>query len=288
LGNDIGGSGIEPAPTIRVATATASVMGFARLRLAARSAAFGGFACMVVSSTGLGVSEVAFADPCTAVAVHQIGGVRVERRSGPPATVEFTGGMAIDADGAASAYRPDDTGLDRLADAGAPGDWWALATDADGEPYVQREGDPAPGSYVSTTSLVDERFETRDPRRYVDAARIPYVALPGPFEGLGCALGDLAWVERTARNGTVRRSAALFADVSPPSAPLGEGSIALADRLGIPSHPRTGGTRRASVRYVLFCGSRIGWPAPVAEIDAAAERLAQARRALDTRRCRSD
>ena len=265
-----------------LATANASLIGFARLRLAARFAACGGCACMAAASTWLGVSDVAFARECTRTPVEtrEMGGVRVERVAGDPATFEFTAGMAIDADGAAHAYHPADTGLDQLSDAGHPGDWWALATDGGGAPFVQGEGDPAPGYYVSTTSLVDERFETRDPRRYVDAASIPYVALPAAFvDALGCELGDLAWVERTARDGTVRRSAAIFADVSPPSAPLGEGSIALAERLGIPSEPRTGGTRRVSVRYVLFCRSRIGWPVAVTEIDAAADRLERARAA---------
>jgi hypothetical protein len=287
LGNDFVWAGIEPAQTNAVATATASLMGFARLWLAARFAACGGFACMAVPGMWVGGSEVAFAgEGECAVDVREIGGVRVERVRGDPVTVEFAAGMAVDADGAPDAYRPGDTGLDRLANAGVPGSWWALATDADGAPYVQREADPAPGAYVSTTSLVDERFEPRDPRRYVDAARVPYLALPAAFvDALGCALGDLAWVERTARDGTVHRSAALFADVSPPSAPVGEGSMALAGRLGIPTHPRTGGTRRASVRYVLFCGSRIGWPVPVEAIDAAADRLERSRRERDASAC---
>jgi hypothetical protein len=194
--------------------------------------------------------------------------------------------MVIDADGAARAYHPDDVGLDRLANAGAPENWWALATDDAGQPFVQGEGDPAPGYYVSTTSLIDAARTPRDPRRYVDAASVPYVALPAPFrDALGCALGDLAWVERTALDGAVHRSAAVFADVSPPSAPLGEGSIALAERLGIPSDPRSGGTFRVSVRYVLFCGERLGWPTSVSEIDARGERLAGARRARDAAAC---
>ena len=88
---------------------------------------------------------------------------------------------------------------------------------------------------------------------------------------------------RTAQDGSETRSAAIFADVAPPEAPLGEGSIALAERLGIPASPRTGGTFRASVEYVLFCGSGDGRPRAVAEIDAEVARLAAARRERDTR-----
>jgi hypothetical protein len=139
---------------------------------------------------------------------------------------------------------------------------------------------------VSPTRLVAVVREGRPPRRYGDSATVPYVALPAPFrEALGCALGDVAWVERTPLDGAARRSAAIFADVAPPSAPLGEGSIALAERLGIPPDPRTGGTRRVSVRYVVFCGRPLAWPTAVSEIDVAGERLQRARAARDAASC---
>lgn len=42
----------------------------------------------------------------------------------------FEAGMAIDADGAYRAYHPTPgKGLDFLANAGSPGNWWALVTD---------------------------------------------------------------------------------------------------------------------------------------------------------------
>ena len=85
--------------------------------------------------------------------------------------------------------------------------------------------------------------------------------------------------------GAEHASAAIFADVAAPQLPVGEGSIALAERLGIPSSPRSGGTFRVSVRYVLFCGSGNGLPRPVAEIDAEGARLAAARRARDAAAC---
>ena len=228
-------------------------------------------------------------EPVT-VETRRIGGRRLERVFGEPSTVEFSAGMMVDADGAPRAYHPDDEpGLDRLDHAGAPGNWWGVAT-ADGTPagapIVQGEDDPAPGFYVSQTSLADSEKELGDPQRYVDALVVPYVALQQVFaRELGCKLGDFAWVTRKDVAGEVRASAAIFADVAAPHLPVGEGSVALAERLGVPSSPRNGGTYRDSVRYVLFCGSGNGAPRSVEEIDTEGARLAAAWRARDARAC---
>src|SRR5579872_5891755 len=72
----------------------------------------------------------------------------------------FHAGMAIDADGSPRAYHPDNTGLDDLKHGGYPGNWWGVATSNElstGEPLLQNSSDPAPGNYVSTTSLIDVR-----------------------------------------------------------------------------------------------------------------------------------
>ena len=224
------------------------------------------------------------------VETRRIAGRAVERVYGEPTTVEFTSGMMIDADGALRAYHPDDApGLDRLEHAGAPGNWWGVVTidgTPGGEAVVQGAGDPAPGFYVSQTSLADPEKALDDPRRYVDALAVPYLALQEVFvRELGCRLGDFAWVTRAEVGGVEHASAAIFADVAAPQLPVGEGSIALAERLAIPSSPRSGGTFRASVHYVLFCGSGNGLPRPVAEIDAEGARLAAARRARDAAAC---
>src|SRR5712691_749121 len=94
----------------------------------------------------------------------------------------YKSGLAIDADGAFRAYHPNDgLGLDSLAHAGHRGNWWALVTDNGktvGRPVVQRKSDPAPGYYVSTTALyAPDNPNARDPHRYVDSARVPYVVL---------------------------------------------------------------------------------------------------------------
>jgi hypothetical protein len=94
----------------------------------------------------------------------------------------------------------------------------------------------------------------------VDASKIPYVALPDEVaRESGARLGDLAVVVNT-RNG--RFSYAIFADIGK----LGEGSIALADNLGIWSDARDGG-RWAGVLYLVFPGSGDHRPMSLEEIN---------------------
>ena len=159
------------------------------------------------------------------------------------------GGMTIDADGAPHAYSPiPEQGLDALEHAGSPGHWAGIAT-REGEPVVQGPDDPAPGYYVSTTALQDFSFPFYRQQRYVDASRVPYIALPATDEGP--QLGDLAVVVNTR---THKASPAIFADIS--SVP-GEGSIALARQLGIHSDARRGGTD-GGVLYFVFNNSGNG------------------------------
>lgn len=183
----------------------------------------------------------------------------------------YQAGMAIDADGAPRAYHPKDLGLDSLDHAGYPGHWWALATDngkASGRPVIQRKSDPAPGYYVSMTSLYDASIPTeRNPHRFVDAAHIPYVVLP-PIGFKHARLGDFATVINL-RNG--RMASAIVADESAPDLQMGEGSIALAKALGINANPRTGGTDDG-VAYVIYPGSGDGKPRTLKAIVATAER----------------
>jgi hypothetical protein len=93
----------------------------------------------------------------------------------------YEAGMMIDADGAYRAYHPDPgKGLDYLGNAGRPGNWWALVTDngkKTGTPIVQGPDDPAPGYYISTTSLQDSSKKRTDPTQYVDAENVPEFTL---------------------------------------------------------------------------------------------------------------
>jgi hypothetical protein len=171
----------------------------------------------------------------------------------------YRAGLAIDADGCPRAYHPEGSppGLDHLANAGHPGNWWGLACNAVGVPFVQVEGDPAPGFYVATTSLVDKRKSLRDPDRYVDAAMVPYVSIPRDLtRGTTRARpGDLAVA---CYGGLV--CGCIVADVGPAGKP-GEGSMALAQALGIPSDPKHGGLSSPAVSYWVQPGSAIeAWP----------------------------
>lgn len=174
--------------------------------------------------------------------------------------------MAVDADGAYRAYHANNRmGLDSLEHAGHPGNWWALATDTGtprGRPVLQGENDPAPGFYVSMTSLFDASITgERNPRRFVDAASVPYVVLPP--EGFKYAkLGDFAIVVNL-RNGKLE--GAIIADESAPKLPMGEGSIALARALSIDSDPRSGGVEKG-IAYVIFPDSGNGKPRVLEEI----------------------
>jgi hypothetical protein len=177
----------------------------------------------------------------------------------------YEGGMMIDADGGYHAYHPDNkSGLDYLGNAGRPGNWWALVTDngePNGRPVIQTAADPAPGFYISTTSLEDPNYDRKDPRRYVNAEAVNFIVLPGRL-GLGAKLGDFAVVIRPA---TAAYDYAVYADVGPANK-IGEGSIALAAALGIPSSPKTGGVGHGIV-YIVFPGSAQGWPHSQPEID---------------------
>jgi hypothetical protein len=177
----------------------------------------------------------------------------------------YEAGMQIDADGGYHAYNPDGkSGLDYLGNAGKPGNWWALVTDngkPSGNPVIQSSSDPAPGFYVSTTTLEDTTQDVKDPRRYVDAESINFIVLPGR-SNLGAKLGDFVVVIRP---DTANWDYAVYADVGPGNK-IGEASIALAASLGIPSNPKNGGTGHGIV-YIVFPGSQKGWPLSQPDID---------------------
>ena len=197
--------------------------------------------------------------------------IPIGRLPGSPAFF-YESGMTIDADGAPNAYHPDNKGLDDLANAGTPGRWEGLAKDAEGEPFIQGPDDPFPGYYVSATALADRSKPANDPTRYVDASRIPFVVLPGGMaRQLGARPGDFAAVFNQ-RNG--KSSYAIFGDVGPYDR-IGEGSMALAENLGIRSDARNGGARRG-IEYLVFPGSGNGRPRTIEEINAEGQKLLQA------------
>ena len=159
----------------------------------------------------------------------------------------FQAGMMIDADGSPKAYHPvNGKGLDHLANAGHPGNWWALVVDSRGNPIIQKDSDPAPGYYISTTALQDKTKKVDDPNRQVNSESISYIALP-PRLSSNFKLGDIALVINKKNK---KQSYAIFADVGPADK-IGEGSIKLAEALGINSNPKNGGTT-SGIIYVLL------------------------------------
>jgi hypothetical protein len=191
-----------------------------------------------------------------------------------------TGFMTIDADGAPTAYHPENSGLDDLANAGYPRQsWWntVLVPDpADGSrPYIMKSG-PYAGYYLSMTTLKDRRRAETDPRRYVDASRIPYVVFPETFlalDGVG-RIGDYG-VAVNLESG--RSSGFVVADIGPGRHPLGEISIALATRLGGKDvSARTGPSRpMGEILYIVFPGSltRYPWPRDLHSIESITQKM---------------
>ncbi len=158
----------------------------------------------------------------------------------------------IDADGANGqfgqppAYAPKTypkATLDNLGDAGRPGNWWALATDnghSDGDPIVQTAGQPAPGAYISETSLrllnAAGTFDRKDPMCYVDAATVPYLVIcPELLRAVSPIVMGCRAVLTNTENG--KQVDAVVADGGN-SNEMGEISLAASQALGIRGNAR--------------------------------------------------
>ena len=167
-------------------------------------------------------------------------------------SVTFWGEACIDADGSPRAYHPYGQGLDHLENAGHPGNWWGIVTDQLGYPILQGAKDPAPGFYVSTTSLQHTEFPRTDPRRYVDSEAVPFIVVPGPVAkaALGIVLGCRATITHADTGKVVE---AVVADLGPASH-LGEISIAAARELGLNADPKTGGSSNRDFKYTFYPG----------------------------------
>lgn len=200
------------------------------------------------------------------IRIATVAGIPIWKQQEPQVAVFFRCGMTIDGDGAPKAYHRDSSrALHDLANAGHSGNWWALVT-KDGQPVVQGAEDPAPGYYISMTSLQDRHYKASDPRHYVDATKIPYLALPKSVAAAGSIrLGDVAAVVNQANGKVVY---AIFADMGPKDK-IGEGSIYLANQLR--NEPTAnpgvkGGSFAKQIVYVVFPGSGNGQPKSQKEI----------------------
>lgn len=165
----------------------------------------------------------------------------------------YTSKMAIDVDGATCSYNSADTGCDYLVNAGKD----TLARRPDGELCTQGPQDPYPGYYVSMTSLTDgQNPNDCDYRKYVNSEEIPYIVLPGGwYSDWSIELGDFATVVNL-NSPLLKVSHAIYADIGPASK-IGEGSVALAEALGVKSDPKTGGIDDG-ILYIVYPGSGAG------------------------------
>ncbi len=166
--------------------------------------------------------------------------------------LSFTSGATIDGDGGLRTYCPPGAsvpGLDYLANAGGPGNWYGVVTGIDGNPVVQKPNDPFPGCYVSATTYQRKEFGVFDPRRYLDSELERFTVIPGPVRRMVApvVIGCLAVV--TYRN---KSRIAVVGDCGP-GTHLGEISMALARDLGIPWSPKDGGVS-SGVIYKMFPG----------------------------------
>lgn len=162
----------------------------------------------------------------------------------------------VDADGSPRAYGPPGTKpLDFLANAGHPGNWWAVVTDngkPSGNPILQGRMDPCPGYYISPTTYQHRGFRNDDPLAYVDSERVIYIVVPSHWRKLakGVVLGCKATVRRISDG---KQTNAVVADLGPRSK-AGEASIACCEFFGVPSSPKSGGTSNPSFAYTFFPG----------------------------------
>ena len=197
---------------------------------------------------------------CDKTTVVGVGGLSVFKLKDKLAFF-FRADLAVDADGSPRAYHPTNNTI--ALDFKANGFPFAMVH-VNGKPHIQGPNDPAPGFYVSMTSLEDTTKAVTDPRRYVNSEEIPYIVLPPALKGPGKAkLGDLAVVINKKKG---KSSFAIFADVGPKTK-LGEGSIALAAALDVKKNPKTGGAV-VDLIYIVFPGSGNGKPRSLAEINS--------------------
>ncbi len=178
-----------------------------------------------------------------------IGGINVFLND--DGSIEWTAGMAIDADGSPHSYHPDNRGLDHIDNAkDGHGGWCGVITNSVGDPVIQSHTDPAPGYFVSPTAYRWPHKDRTDPTAYVDSEHVPFIVVPPQIRlgVVGVVLGCSAVVTNTVSG---RECRAVVADIGP-RRKLGEASIACAEQVGVVSSPRYGGTSNHIIHYKIF------------------------------------
>ena len=224
------------------------------------------------------------------------------RVKGKPQAWLIRGRFMTDVDGAPNCYHPNDlnvrldyqnfdleshTGaLDWKRNGGHPGNWFGVVTDTGentGTPVIQGAGDPFPGFYVSSTSLHDKNIKNRNnPKRYVDARIIPYIAFPGQIysesgprftrllPGHTGRIGDIVTVINPKADEAHRYAHAIFADMGGGNDPhFGEGSPALGKKI------KAHGFANPDLVYIVYphSGADQGTIPTAAEIHEKGEKL---------------
>ena len=195
-----------------------------------------------------------------------------------PEPVEMRAFLHVDVDGAPNAYGPPGhkaLDFEKHAHVGArlSGKIVGYLTHRDGRtPVLQGPRDPFPGYYISTTAFYNEAIDDeRNPRRYLDAARINYVVLGDFGHSHHVRLGDLAAVYSS------RTKKSVFAIVGDDGNASGcEGSLALVRALG---YAITDGKedsvddKEITIRYYPGSNPKRTFLNTQAKIDAAAKSL---------------
>jgi hypothetical protein len=162
--------------------------------------------------------------------------------------IRFIAPMTIDGDGGLHTYGPNGKGRDDLKNAMTKDGHFVGIVTVNGLPYLRPDG-----YYVSTTSYQRDDFSVCDPKRYLDAETIPFIAIPPQ---LIKAVPHIVIGSRVIVRYGVITAVAVVGDIGP-SYHLGEGSEALAKLLGIDPNPRSGGIEKPVVTYEIHAGTQV-------------------------------
>jgi hypothetical protein len=197
-----------------------------------------------IALLGLDPENLFCVDPAnlTRIDILETGNVWV--LSCAPSEAFFTiGELALDWDGDPMAYAdkkkyPDLNPHDNLGNAGSPGNWWGVVTDTgkkDGTP-VEQDGiapaQPHKNYMISATKLVDKRYPEKDIRRWTDATKVPYIALPNSrasMQSIGLQTGCYCVMVNLQ---TMKFCYGVYADSKGTKARMGEVSKRAHDLLG--------------------------------------------------------
>lgn len=171
-------------------------------------------------------------------------------------------GMELDVDGSPRAYAPDKKKykpLDLLENAkDENGNWCGIVTNKKGKPIQQKSG-LYKGYYISITSLVNPNYGKYDIRRYVNSEEIPYIVSSRIIRNKGIKLGDICYVWNKKKK---KGSYAIVAD-NGPSSKFGEGSIKLANKIGVTLYQNSSGKyigtdadEERNIQYIIFKNSK--------------------------------